>query len=341
MDAIAAHEHGYTNVVASMGTALTEHQVALVRRLAHHFVLALDPDAAGQEATLRSLESSWRVFEQQPLARQRGTTLYQKGQQTASLAVAPLPVGRDPDQLIRDDPQSWERLVADAPPLLDYLMAALARKFDLSTSQGKAEAAARLLPLIAGLENPFEQDRSFRRLADLLGVSPETLEASIGRPWTRRGQRRPPPPATSPFARTEADPLEEHTLALLLQDAELREHAGDMHEDHFLRPESRAVFMLWRQQDKFDMITLQPDDELKVHLDRLRTKELPPADHRQRVADLLACIRRLEERRLREMKAQEEVGAEDLEAFQEQIVATNERLRQLFAETSRDKPPRG
>ena len=60
MDTIAAHQHGYTNVVASMGTALTEQQVAQLRSMASGCILALDPDQAGQEATLRSLESSWR-----------------------------------------------------------------------------------------------------------------------------------------------------------------------------------------------------------------------------------------------------------------------------------------
>ena len=49
MDAIAAHEHGFTNVIASMGTALTEQQVSMLRSSADSFVLALDPDVAGQE----------------------------------------------------------------------------------------------------------------------------------------------------------------------------------------------------------------------------------------------------------------------------------------------------
>ena len=62
MDVIAAHQHGYTNVVASMGTALTESQVGQLKSLATNFVLALDPDTAGQEATLRSLEASWKVI---------------------------------------------------------------------------------------------------------------------------------------------------------------------------------------------------------------------------------------------------------------------------------------
>ena len=65
MDVIAAHQHGYANVVASMGTALTERQVSRLKGLGTDFVLALDPDAAGQEATRRSLESSWRIFDNQ------------------------------------------------------------------------------------------------------------------------------------------------------------------------------------------------------------------------------------------------------------------------------------
>ena len=57
MDAIAAHQFGYENVVAAMGTALTEQQVGLVRRGAKRIVMALDADAAGQMATLRGLET--------------------------------------------------------------------------------------------------------------------------------------------------------------------------------------------------------------------------------------------------------------------------------------------
>ena len=63
MDAISAHQHGYENVVASMGTALTDYQVAEVLRITRQVTMALDADAAGQQATLRSLESSWQVFQ--------------------------------------------------------------------------------------------------------------------------------------------------------------------------------------------------------------------------------------------------------------------------------------
>jgi DNA primase len=60
MDVLAAHQHGYRNVVATMGTAVTERQLALIKRLSQRVVMALDADAAGQMATLRTIESSAR-----------------------------------------------------------------------------------------------------------------------------------------------------------------------------------------------------------------------------------------------------------------------------------------
>ena len=106
MDVIAAHEHGYRNVVASMGTALTVMQVNQLKRLAKTFVLALDQDIAGQEATLRSLESSWQVFD--------GRDTKQKSvfnDNPVELKVLSLPEGKDPDEFIRNSESNWDDVV--------------------------------------------------------------------------------------------------------------------------------------------------------------------------------------------------------------------------------------
>ena len=98
MDVIAAHQHENGNVVASMGTALTERQVSLLRQLTENFVLAFDPDEAGR------------------LASERGTQVaYELG---ATIRVLRLPPGQDPDEIIRSSPETWRRLVAEARPLL-------------------------------------------------------------------------------------------------------------------------------------------------------------------------------------------------------------------------------
>ena len=129
MDAIMAHQNGFTNVVASMGTALTRDQVAEIRRLTGKVVMALDPDTAGQQATLRSLATSWEVFQKLVTERDRRDTsretiMFQR-QEELKLMVMSLPDNLDPDELIRRSPQEWPALVQGAVPLFEYLLPAV------------------------------------------------------------------------------------------------------------------------------------------------------------------------------------------------------------------------
>ena len=187
-----AHQHGFSNVVASMGTALTQQQVSLVTGLLRRpssqgpkdVILALDPDAAGQEATMRSLESSWNVFHATPVSRTHGTTLYERPE-LPSLKIAPLPEGKDPAELISENPEEWTSLLNNAVSLMDFLFKALSLRLDLSTPRGKARLAELLFPLISATPEPFQQDYYFQRLASLLGVGEATLQASLGRPRPR------------------------------------------------------------------------------------------------------------------------------------------------------------
>ena len=341
MDVIAAHEHGYRNVVASMGTALTEHQVAILKEHAQAFVLALDPDTAGQEATLRSLEGSWHVAGQQHALGRRGARsgLYQRPADLQVLRVAVLPEGKDPDELIRADPPRWHRLINEAVPVVDYLFEALARRVDTRSSQGKAELTDRLFPLIAAMENPYDQDRYFQRLAVLLGVTTAMLEAGVGRPRPGRPQprsqaRTAAPDATSAFVQMERDSLEEYALALLLQGSELLARAGELPEEHLHRHENRALLRLICEAGTMGVDSVKPPDELTDHLERLQGLELPPADRGQQQEDFTACVRRLEERYLRELKAQEAAvlaqapGESPIQ--EEQITSVNQRLKELF-----------
>ena len=67
-------------------------------------------------------------------------------------------------------------------PFVDFALPAFASLYDLTNEHGKAEAAEALLPLVTATGNAIEQERYFRMLAEVLGVSPEALQASIGRP---------------------------------------------------------------------------------------------------------------------------------------------------------------
>ena len=354
MDVIAAHEHGGRNVVASMGTALTEAQVALLKARARRIVLALDADAAGQEATLHSVRTSWELVGSLA-ASSRKMDVLNRPDDIGSLRVALITGGKDPDELIRSDPAQWRRLIAGASPAAEFLMEAEAARIDLTSAQGKSALVERLLPVIYAVPNWADQERYFGRLAEMAGVSPSALEAAVGRmqgPLEAR-RRRPAPErkrVESVFAVAERDPLEERVLALLAQDEELLERAGEVDEETFVRPENRAVLSAVRHAGTIEGALAELDDDLADRLLGLSVEELPPSDRQRRAMEWEGCLRRLDERRLRELKAQEEAaflsdsgmadsgvggGAQAdpdyAQSLNAQALEINERLRAIFA----------
>ena len=342
MDAISAHQHGFNNVVASMGTALTEQQVASIRRLTSDVTMALDPDAAGQQATLRSLESSWRVFQSSVAGRAQGTTLYQR-LPVLELKIAVLPDGQDPDDIIQRSPEEWAQLVDGAVPLMEYLFAAISAQVDASTPQGKARMVDLMFPMIAAVPEPAQQDHYFQQLADHLGVTQDTLRATVGRPAPVRRPRSTGPQqrqaTPSPFAKLDGDPLEDYCLALLLQHSEVQEAVEDLRPEYFHRLENREIFNHWAREHSAGQGVLEKatllaniDEELAEHVETLVQKPLPPSDQGRRLEAFQDTVRRLEERYLRELKTEEGIrfteAPPDLDdASHDGVLEVNQRLK--------------
>ena len=158
MDAIAAHQFGYANVVACMGTAVTEQQIGLVKRLSRNIVLALDADAAGQGATVRSLEmlprrprpgtvADWRRTRRPPAPR-RTMILWQR-RFKSQISIVRLPQGKDPDELIRRDPARLARRRRLAPcPSSTSTSRPRSPAIDPADATAKSAAVRRLVPLL-------------------------------------------------------------------------------------------------------------------------------------------------------------------------------------------------
>jgi len=343
MDVIAAHEHGFENVVASMGTAITSDQVSQVSSMADTVILSLDSDAAGQAATLNSLETVWGAFGANGGGAGRRSTL--------EIKIARLQSGKDPDEAIRNSPNEWQDALNTAMPLLRWLMDAYVKQFDPRTPAGKSSITGKLFPLIAAVENPYEQDRYLTELSERLDITVEQLRSNASQIRTTQARRQPRAraqptqiPKEGPLAQSgAAATLEEHLISLVIAYPDLSEFADDLPEEIFEDAENRALFALWRTSDTIDKLKTSLTPDLEERLDQITGRELPPADQPNRVADISECVHRLHERHLRLLKSQEvrvledmATGTDDGEVDQTQeIVAgnaleTNDRLKNLF-----------
>jgi DNA primase len=229
MGVLAPHQHGYTNVVATMGTAMTEHHLRLIKRYTRRIVLAMDSDAAGMQATLRGLEVARQTLdrERELLFDARGLLRWE-GRLQADIRVSTLPEGMDPDDLVNQDAQAWEGLIEAAKPVVMHVMDTLALGRDLDDPKVKTEIAAQVVPLINDPPNPIERDTYRQRLARMLRVDERTLLGQGQfRPVQRRyrpkkSQAEPAPPEKIVQDRTSATLKREfHILGALIRRPDL------------------------------------------------------------------------------------------------------------------------
>lgn len=204
MDAITAHQAGFKNVVAQMGTALTETQIRILTRTAKKLILALDSDAAGQNATRRSLETA-----REALQADFG------GRLGVDIRILHIPGAKDPDELIRETPERWNELVKNAIPVAEFVIdMETAGLPPNATLQEREALARRVLPILVASENDLYTKDNVQLLArrlhiaerDLLGWADEQrrlAKAKAPKPRPSEGKSR-----TSdlhPTAHTEGD----------------------------------------------------------------------------------------------------------------------------------------
>ncbi len=180
MDVIAAHQFGFANVVACMGTALTTEQLRQLQRYTSNFVLALDADSAGQQATIRGLNQARQSLDRvsRP-AVSPGGGLRMEERLGANLLVCSMPEGQDPDDVIRRDPAQWELLVGKAKPLVEYYLGVAAKQLDLTSAAGKGALVSELAPLIAELNDEIERQHYVQELSRLVQIDELTVAGRV------------------------------------------------------------------------------------------------------------------------------------------------------------------
>lgn len=279
MDVLMAHQHGFGNVVAAMGTALTEEQVRTLRKLTKSFTLAMDADAAGEQASLRGLEVAKKEYgiehRQSPEIKAIYEHIKLKKYVDANIKVITMPAGQDPDDVIRTEPGHWARLVEHALPLMEYYFQVASDGKDLGSPEGKSALVHQLLPLIKEIGDGIERAHYLQKLARLVRIDERTLAAEMKRLRPRAGTTVPvAEDAVSPIFRT-PPALENYCLVLLLNAPGHLHEFEELKPDDFLVAENRYVFQalldFMEGEQGFDVKVFRAslDPVLGEHLDRL------------------------------------------------------------------------
>ena len=206
MDVISLYQSGVQNVSASLGTALTENQAALLKRYTDKVILSYDADEAGRKAALRGLD-----------------ILYGAGMNVRVLHVTD---GKDPDEFVKKKgKEAFIELTKDALPYADYKIEHIKREVDVSETEGRVEFLKRAIGVLKTL-SPSEADIYIQKIADEMKISEGAIrmelygDAAGGGRNSAAGVRSETKPAglTSPPDDTAAA-IEKHLIKIVLTDA--------------------------------------------------------------------------------------------------------------------------
>jgi len=297
MDVIAAHQFGHRNVVASMGTALTDRQAALVQRFAERVVLAMDADEAGSAANLRAI--------QVVAAAERPTRIAGRAR-NLDIRVVALPRGKDPDELIRSSEQdAWPNAVDSARPVVDHLIAVVSAGLDLLQPRDRSQLVAEVLPAIADVTDPVLRAHYLQRLSRLARVDEDELRRELRRrPRQRAAEPNPParegsaPVVSSMKVRAGTAAGEAYLLSLLHRVPAVAERGKDLDEDLFDISENRELFRRWRLSEEVS----EEESELWELYQAVMQANLPVIETNEAESAFLDCVLRLKHAKIRAVK---------------------------------------
>ena len=241
-DAIACHQAGLTNVVASMGTALTEGQYRVLNDLhLERAVVAFDGDVAGQ----RSAETRGRELLRIVQRFHAGTGVIST-RQGLGVYVTVLPPDTDPDDLARKEPARLRGLIGAAKPVLEFVIEAIARRFEgrLENPDGRRRFLAEALPILADEPDALTRELYLGTLSRISGLDQETLRTQVA----AAGAIRPAPAAESVRAEPDPNPDRKQTTSLerylMAQLTKFPEEAArlDLDPADLVDPVNRAIF---------------------------------------------------------------------------------------------------
>jgi len=222
LDVISSHQVDVKQVVATAGTALTEHHLKALSRLTNHVRLAFDADKAGIAATERAI----------PIAQAVGV----------ELGIVSMPDDiKDPDELIQKDPEAWARAIQTSVPAIEWVMSQYEHRVDVTTALGKRQLTTQTLALLGGVKDPIEREHYLQILSIKTGATLDALNQRIAQLAEGEAPKR--------MKAVKEDSLEvrdnvqqDYLLALMCLEKEAREAAMELSADLFEGEDRQELF---------------------------------------------------------------------------------------------------
>ncbi len=224
LDVVSSHQADIRYVVATAGTAMTEHHLKALSRLSQHVRLAFDGDKAGIAATERAITLAQQV--------------------AVELSVVSMPdSAKDPDELIKQDPSKWQTAIDQAVPAVDWLLGQYEQREDLTTAAGKRTYTSSALRLIKALADKVEQDHYLQLMARTSGASLEALRGKLDDVSADSAEQKPRKVVASLSESQDeaAPPYQDDVLAALVYEPTARPQLGTLDVELFTGEARRAL----------------------------------------------------------------------------------------------------
>ena len=212
MDVVSLHQAGFTNAVATLGTALTEEQARLIAQYTGEVLLSYDSDGPGQAAT------------------QRATGLLEAA--GVRVRVLAIPDAKDPDEFIKKfGAERFQQLIEGSSSATDFAIGKLRQQHDITTAEGKVAFLKQFAVLMAGLPNPIEREVYLSKVCRELEVDKTAVAGQITREQYRRGAKErkkaereliAPPPRQGGLNREDELLLRQHPREMKAEERLLR-----------------------------------------------------------------------------------------------------------------------
>ena len=307
LDIVTLHQAGFDNAVASMGTALTQEQVRLLSRFTKELVLCYDNDNAGKIATERALQIL------------NNSEFSVKVLQLPRRLVDGEYIKQDADDFIKfQGPDAFERLMSGSENGVEFRMAQVAGKYDLTSDEARIAYCAEISELLASLPGAVEREVYTVRAAEVAKITPEAMKLEVQRALKRRNAKERkaelrrdlnPAAALQPKERTlryenlRSARAEEGLLRLLLLDESLFSGAPPLREDEFSSPLlGRAFSLLWQAHCEGRSVSLNAlagdfSSEEMSHITSVCQQPESMSNAQRALADYIKIIRTEAEKR--------------------------------------------